>query len=151
VQRYPELPRHRFVTQPIANRGEHFDLAGCEQGRFLVTDRTEPRPPRLSGSHEQTCRDAADGRIDLRSRGITRQQACLTCLRRPERHDRRTVTANSDIVGEHDIGTLMRFKNLMPRPRDQCSQTQSADRISRHNRYEQRQPGVPCSGAMFTW
>jgi hypothetical protein len=40
---------------------------------------------------------------------------------------------------------------LMPRPRDQCSQTQSADRISRHNRYDQRQPGVPCSGAIFTW
>jgi len=118
---------------------------------FLVTDRPEPRPPRVSGSHDQTCRDGADGRVDLRSRGITRQQACLTCIGRPERHDRRTVTANSDIVGEHDIGTPMRFKNLMPRPRDQYSQTQSADRISRHNRYEQRQPGVPCSGAMFTW
>jgi hypothetical protein len=58
---------------------------------------------------------------------------------------------NSDIVGEHDIGTLVRFKSLMPRPRDQCSQTQPADRIHRHNRYAQRQPGVPCSGAMFSW
>ena len=42
---------------------------------------------------------------------------------RPERHDRRTVTASSDIVGEHDIGIPMRFKNLMPRARDQRSQT----------------------------
>jgi mono/diheme cytochrome c family protein len=43
VQRYPELPHRRFVTQPIANRGEHFELARCESGASSSPIARNPR------------------------------------------------------------------------------------------------------------
>jgi hypothetical protein len=109
VLRNAELSRDGLVAEPVADRREDFDLAWGQQIELPFRHSVEGRTRRLRGTHDQTCPNRADRRVNLFRRGVVRQHPGLSAVvAADEQHGGRTAVRRG-AVRQHDVGIVRRL------------------------------------------